>query len=99
MRAWSKSWTMRERRIDIDRLDIRLKGVSPELARAAVGDLGRDLTSQLAAARQDQGDRRTGSLDRAASGTVRLAPGATPSELRRTIAGRIAAVIRSTTKT
>ena len=90
---------MSNRRIDVDRLDIRLKGVSPASARAAVGDLGRELMGQLAAPRQDPGDQRTGSIDRLDSGTVRLASGATPSELRRTIAGRIAAAIRSTPKT
>ena len=90
---------MSRRRIDVDRLEIRLKGVSPESARTAVGDLGRELLSQLAAPRQDRGDQRTGSVDRVDSGTVRLASGATSSELRSTIAGRIAAAIRSTSKT
>ena len=87
---------MSKRRIDIDRLEIRLLGVSAESARAAVGDLGRELMGQLAAPRQGPGGQRTGSIDRVDSGTVHLPSSATPSELRRTIAGRVAASIHST---
>jgi hypothetical protein len=81
-------------RIDIDRLEIRLKGVSPESARAAAGDLGRELLGEMA--RQDQGVQRTRNIDQVDAGTVQLASGTTPGELRRTIAGRIAASISST---
>ena len=89
---------MSKRRIDVDRLEIRLKGVSAESARAAVGDLGRELMGQLSTPRQGPGGQRTGNIDHVDSGTVHLAPDATPSELRRTIAGRIAVSINSTPK-
>jgi hypothetical protein len=73
-----------KRSINIDRLQIRLKGVSPESARAAAGDLGRELMGELAT------PRHGGERERTASGS--------PSALRRTIAARIAAAIRSAPK-
>ena len=93
IRVWSKGWTMSKRSISIDRLDIRLKGVSPQSARTAVGDLGRELLSQLATARHPPGRRQTGNIVHVDSGTIQLASGTAPSELRRTIAARIAAAI------
>jgi hypothetical protein len=89
---------MSKRSINIDRLQIRLKGVSPESARAAAGDLGRELMGELAAPRQDPERQRTGDIAHVDSGTVQLASGATPAELRRTIAARIAAAIHSAPK-
>ena len=89
---------MNKRRIDVDRLEIRLKGVSAASDRAAVGGLGRELMGQLATPRHGPGGQRTGTIDHVDSGTVRLASGATPSELRRTIAGRIAVSVNSTPK-
>jgi hypothetical protein len=85
---------MSKRSIEIDRLEIRLKGVSPESARAAVGDLGRDVLGQLA--QQGQRPAPTGTIDRVDAGSARLTSGATPSELRETIAGRIVRSINST---
>jgi hypothetical protein len=82
---------MGKQRIAIDRLEIRLKGVSAASARAAVGELGRELMGQLATTRQGPGGQRSGNIERVDSGTVQLPSGATPSELGRTIAGRIAA--------
>jgi hypothetical protein len=89
---------MSKRRIDIDRLEIRLKGVSAESARAAAGGLGRELIGQLAASRQGSGGQRTDTIGHVDSGTVHPAFGSSPSELRRAIAGRIAVSINSTPK-
>lgn len=85
---------MNKRSIEIDRLEIRLKGIAPESARAAVGDLGREVLRQLA--QQGEGHKGTGNIDRVDAGSVRLTSGATPSELRSTIAARIAGSINST---
>ena len=84
---------MSKRSIEIDRLEIRLKGVATESVRAAVGDLGREVLGQLA--QQGQGRERTGRVDRVEAGSARLTSGATVSELRQTIAGRIAVAVNS----
>lgn len=89
---------MSKRSINIDRLQIRLKGVSPEAARAGAGGLGRELMGELAVPRQNPERKRTGDIAHVDSGTVRLASGATPSELRRTIASRIAVSINTKLK-
>ncbi len=87
---------MSERRIDIDRLEIRLKGVSLESARATVGDLGRELMGQLFTPGWAPCGQRAAKVDSLQSGTVHLRSGTPPVELRKTIAGRIAASIKST---
>jgi hypothetical protein len=89
---------MSRRNISIDRLEIRLNGVPQESARAAVGDLGRELMGQLATPRAGPRPQRTGRIERLDSGTVQLASGSTPSELRKTIAGRLAVSIHSNAK-
>ena len=50
---------MSKRTIEIERLEIRLNGITPESARAAAGGLGRELLDQLAGL-QSKGDGRTG---------------------------------------
>jgi hypothetical protein len=89
---------MSKRSISIDRLQIRLKGVSPESARAAAGGLGRDLMGELAARGREPGRQRTGDIAHVDAGAVPLASGAMPSELRRTIVAGIAAAIGSAPK-
>lgn len=86
---------MSRRGIEIDRLQIRLQGVTPESARSAVGDLGRELLGRLGRD-HGQGCERSGNIDHVDAGTVRLTSGVTASELGSTIAGRIAASIDST---
>jgi hypothetical protein len=86
---------MSKRSIEIDHVQIRLKGVAPELARAAMGGLGSELLTQLAR-QQGEGRARTGNIEHVHSGSVRLTSGASASELRSTIAGRIAVSINST---
>lgn len=89
---------MNKRSIHIDRLQIRLKGISPESARAAVGDLGRELMGQLATPSRGPNRQRTGNIDHLDSGTVHLTAGTTPSALRETLASRIAVSINSRPK-
>ena len=88
---------MSRRSINIDRLEIRLKGVSPQLARAAVDNLGHELLGQLSAPAFLSGRKRTGKIDHVDSGAFQLSS-ATPSELRHTITGEIAASIKSKLK-
>jgi hypothetical protein len=87
------------RRINIDRLEIRLTGISPQSARAAVGDLGRDLQRQLALSPVPGGRKgavRIGGID---SGTVQLSEGTSPAELRGAIAQRLTGSISAKLKT
>ena len=84
---------MSERTIGIERLEVRLNGVSPDLARAVVGDFGSELLGQLAGR---HGHAQTGRIERLNAGTVSLTSPATPSGLRRAIAGRVADAVIST---
>lgn len=90
---------MSKQNIKIERLEIRLKGVSAERARAAVADLGSDLMKQLAAERAlgrgGGGGGRSISIARIDSGTTgaERAGDMSAAELRRLIVRRIAASI------
>jgi len=81
------------RQINIDKLEIRLKGISQESARAAADNLGRDLLGELA--RSSHIMRATQSVDQLDAGTVRVASAAAPATVRRSIVGGIAASIKS----
>jgi hypothetical protein len=85
-----------KQKIKIERLEIRLKGVSAERARAAVANLGSELMHELAAAQTfgRKGDGRSIKIARIDSGTNALSAGEmSPAELRRLIVRRIAASI------
>jgi len=84
--------------IKIERLEIRLKGVSVERARAATANLGSDLMEQLAAQTlggvRDGGGGRSIKIARIDSGASATGAGEmSPAELRSLIVRRIAASI------
>jgi hypothetical protein len=81
------------RQINIDNLEIRLKGISRESARAAADNLGRDLLGELA--RSSHITRATQSVDQLDAGTVRVASAAAPATVRSSIVAGIAASIKS----
>lgn len=85
---------MSKRDFRIDRLEIRLKGVASDSARAAVAGLGQDLMSELAGQQRLRlrVGRKSG-IERIDSGVVRLAGESRPAELRSLIARRVAAAI------
>lgn len=93
---------MSRRSIQIERLEIRLKGVSPQAARAAAGHLGADVLSQLddlphllphlAGHRRAAG---TVNINRLDAGTLRLTGTASAGALRQMIARAVASAIRS----
>jgi hypothetical protein len=87
---------MSKRSISIDRLEIRLKGISAETARAATNDLGRDILGQLAS----QGNRAGGirAVNKVDAGTVQLSGETRAGELRNMIARKVAASIKSKMK-
>jgi hypothetical protein len=79
-------------RIHIDRLAVRLRGVSAQTARAAADGLGTDLGMHLGAA----GLERV-ALGDLALGRIEVARRATPSEIRAAVASEVArAVARQT---
>ena len=88
---------MSKRNIKIERLEIRLKGVSAERARAAVAGLGSDLMEQLGTEQKfgRAGGGRSVNIARIDAGTTGAAGASEMSanELRRLIVRRIAASI------
>lgn len=88
---------MSKQNIKIERLEIRLKGISAERARAAVADLGTDLMEQLAGqtfGRSGSGGGRSIKIARIDSGASAAGAGEmSPAELRSLIVRRIAASI------
>ncbi len=85
---------MSKRNIQIERLEIRMQGVSAEAARAAVGDLGHELLGQLSELRGG----RTVRIGRVDSGAVRVGTGASAGELRTRIAKQVAGSIKGKLK-
>jgi len=84
-----------KRTIDIDRLEIRLTGISAQLARSAMSDLGSELIRKLASlpvTGNHNGTVRIGSID---SGKVHVPEGSTPADLRGAIAQRVTGSIQT----
>lgn len=79
-------------RIKIEGLQIRLRGVAPETARAAIGQLGGELMQQLAEQRRAVA-RSSTNLARLDAGAVHASAGTGSAELGRMIAERIARAI------
>ena len=85
---------MSKRRISVERLEIRLKGISPQRARAAVDGLGHQLLGRLAEARPGlSGGGRSIKVGRIDAGTFRTSAGTSASDLQTLIARKIAAAI------
>jgi hypothetical protein len=77
--------------INIERLEIRLRGVLPELVRSAVRGFGKELLEQLT----PTGSAGTNRIDRVDSGTLQIARGTRQAELSSRMAKHVAASIRS----
>lgn len=84
--------------VKIDRLEIRLKGISPQTARSAVTGLDSELLTQLARRQKLLNEYHTMYIDTIDSGTFRSARNSTSSELRRTIACKIVESITAKTQ-
>jgi hypothetical protein len=89
---------MSKRSIQIERLEIRLKGVAPQSARAVASHLGTDLLGQLSQLPTLSGGRRVVKIGHLDAGTFRLSGETAPSELRHQIARSVAASIKSKLK-
>ena len=77
--------------VKVDRLEIRLKGISPEVARSAAAGLGTEVLGQLSKRSGPLRREPARTIDLGTLGTVR---GMGSSDLRRAIAAR---VVRSIT--
>jgi hypothetical protein len=89
---------MSKRRINIDRLEIRLHGITAETARAAVSGLGQNLLAQLSAPMNFSKRMRHTRVAKLEPDLLRVPPGLRPHELRSAIAERVAYSIRSKLK-
>ena len=81
---------MSKRDIHIERLQIRMRGVSAQTARATVADLGHELLSQLSTHRALDGMRGRVRINKIDAGTEHVDPGTPVSELRQRIAKQVA---------
>lgn len=75
--------------VRINRLEIRLKGVSFVDAHSLANTLANELLRQFADQRDMLTNRRTVRLERITPGTFRISGGQRVSDLQRTIAGSI----------
>ncbi len=84
--------------IKIDRLKIRLRGISPQVARSLAEGLGHELLGQLARQQGLLKAKRTNNISKIDSGAFQASRDTSPSDLRRIIAGRIVGAIESKAK-
>lgn len=87
---------MTKRNIHIDRLQIRMRGISAETARAIGGDLGHELLSQLTASGALA--NRSGRIAEIDAGTTQVNSVTRPADLRRQIAKQVTGSIKRTVK-
>ena len=83
------------RGIKIDRLEIRLKGIPPEVVRDSVTGLGNELLMKLSKQDSLSRERRAVRINEIDSGTFRTSGDTNFSELRGMIANKIAESIAS----
>ena len=75
--------------IRIDRIEVRLRGVSPGFVRALSEGLGNEVLEQLIRERLFLNEKPGGKINRIDPDTLKISMHESPSDLRRMIAGRI----------
>jgi hypothetical protein len=75
--------------IRIDRLEVRLRGVSPGLVRASSEGLGNEVLEQLIRERLFLNEKPGSEINRIDPDALKISMDESPSDLRRMIAGRI----------
>jgi hypothetical protein len=81
-----------KRNIHIERLQIRMRGISAETARAIAGDLGHELLDQLTTSGAvADSNRRIAAID---AGTTQVNSATRPVDLRHQIAKQVAGSIK-----
>ena len=86
---------MTKHNIHIERLQIRMRGISPETARAITGDLGQEILNQLTYGPRNHGTRRIADVD---AGTAQVNSATKPADLRTQLAKQVAGSIKSAKK-
>ncbi len=84
--------------IKIDRLDIRLKGISPQVARSLAAGLGNEISKQLANQHSFLNEKGLINISKIDSGVFQTSKVSRSLELQRMIADRIVGSITSKTK-
>jgi len=84
--------------IKIDRLEIRLKGVSPQAARVTFAGIGNELMEQLAKQQNLLKGEHTAFIEKIDSGTMKIEGNTNSSDRRRLVASRIANSVGSRSK-
>lgn len=83
--------------IRIDRIEVRLRGVSPGLVRASSEGLGNEVLEQLIRERLFLNEKPGGKINRIDPDALKISMDESPSDLRRMIAGRIVESISTQT--
>jgi hypothetical protein len=84
--------------IKIDRLEIRLKGVSPQAARVTFAEIGNELMEQLAKQQNLLKGEHAAYIEKIDSGTMKIEKNTNSSDLRKLVAARIANSVGSRSK-
>ncbi len=87
---------MNKKNVHIDRLEIRMKGISPEAARASANGLGGEVLERLGSIAN--GSKRGGRIGRVDAGHLKVDGTTGPTELRQRMARRVVRSIRSKLK-
>jgi len=82
-------------RLEIDRLEIRLKGIAPRTAQAMVAELGTDLLRQILRHETVRKMAGTTAVDKVDSGLVHVSRNSSPSELRAAISTKVSESVAS----
>ncbi len=75
--------------IKIDRLEIRLRGISPQVARTLISGMEDELLRQFVSHRDILKEKRTIHIEKIELGTLKAQGDTRPSELQRTVASKI----------
>lgn len=84
--------------LKINRLEIRLKGIAPQAARASVANLGRELLAQFEKQQGLLREKRAINIDKIDAGTFQVSKHTSPADLQGQMARRIVESVGSSTK-
>jgi hypothetical protein len=89
---------MSKNNVHIDRLEIRMKGISPEAARASANGLGSEVLESLGAIANQNGSKRGARIGKIDAGHLNVNSTTGSAGLRQRIAQQVANSVRSRMK-